>query len=407
MRKNLHDILALLRFVVARFKQDRCSQAAASLTFTTLLALVPLLTITLTMLSAFHVFDEFAVPIKNDVLNNLLPDKSTLVVTQYMQQFAESASRLTAMGIIFLAVTAMSMMLTIDKAFNVIWRVSQPRPLVKRLIVYWTILTLAPLLIGVSLSLTSWLVGLSMGYAKHIPFLGIGILRVLPIMLTTLAFAMLFKLVPNRYVPRAHALIGALIAALLFESMNRMFAHYISHFSTYKLVYGAFASVPLFLLWIYLGWLTILFGAVVAASLSHWRSQSSSQLTSSARLINALRVLQLMEKSFQQGAVLQFHVLSQQLVLGYDELEWVLDKLADAHLVCKVAADGWVLIRSPEQISATEILHLFVLDSSALLAEKSKDPLQIWLADCAKNLELSSNISLHNLFKQSVACSIK
>ncbi|MGC2047167.1 MAG: YihY family inner membrane protein, partial [Gallionella sp.] len=176
------------------------------MTFTTLLSLVPLMTIALTMFSAFPVFEDFSAQIKAYLLNNLMPETAGVVITQYMQQFTESAARLTTVGIGFLVLTALSMMMTIDRAFNVIWRVARPRPLVKRLVVYWAVLTLAPLLVGASLSLTSWLVGLSMGYAKHIPQFGIGVLKILPVLFAMLAFALLFRLVPNRYVPRSHAL---------------------------------------------------------------------------------------------------------------------------------------------------------------------------------------------------------
>src|SRR3989338_2363174 len=179
MRENLRDVIILIRFIVARFVHDRCMQTAASLTFTTLLSLVPMITIALTMFSAFPVFEEFSDQIKSYLLKNLMPETAGVVITRYMQQFAESAARLTTVGIGFLVVTAMSMMLTIDRAFNVIWRVARPRPLVKRLIVYWAVLTLAPLLIGASLSLTSWLVGVSMGYAKHVPIFGVGVLKIL------------------------------------------------------------------------------------------------------------------------------------------------------------------------------------------------------------------------------------
>ena len=127
-----------------------------------------------------------------------MPETAGIIITQYMQQFADSATRLTAVGIVFLAVTAMTMMLTIDNAFNVIWQVTQPRPLVKRLVAYWAVLTLSPLLIGASLSLTSWLVGLSMGHGKHVSPFGIVVLKTLPILFTTLAFTLLFELVPNR-----------------------------------------------------------------------------------------------------------------------------------------------------------------------------------------------------------------
>jgi len=198
MRKHFHDIQILARFIVARFVQDRCAQTAASLTFTTLLALVPMVTIALTVFSAFPVFEDFSAQIKIYLLNNLMPENAGVIITQYMQQFADSAARLTAVGIVMLTVTAMMMLMTIDKAFNVIWQVTRPRPLVKRLVAYWAVLTLAPLLIGASLSLTSWLVGLSMGHAKHVSPFGVVILKVLPVLFATMAFALLFRGVPSR-----------------------------------------------------------------------------------------------------------------------------------------------------------------------------------------------------------------
>lgn len=398
MLKNLQDIQALARFIAGRFAQDRCTQTAASLTFTTLLSLVPLITIALTMFSAFPVFEEFSDQIKTYLLKNLMPETAGVVITRYMQQFAESAARLTTVGIGFLVVTAMSMMLTIDRAFNVIWRVARPRPLVKRLIVYWAVLTLAPLLIGASLSLTSWLVGLSMGYAKNIPLFGIGALKILPVVFTTLAFALLFRLVPNRYVPRSHALIGALVAAVLFETMNRVFGYYVSHFPTYKLVYGAFASVPIFLLWIYLSWLTILFGAEIAASLSHWRTPAAQQLSSTTLLLDALRVLQTLVNGFQQGTVSTFPKMSKSLHIGYDELEKILEKLAGADMVRKAEGQGWLLMRDANHIRASELLHLFVLDSGSLAADQSDDPLRQWFYTCARQLEKSTDLSLQELF---------
>jgi len=397
MQKNWRDFLNFIRFVTARFHQDRCIQIAASLTFTTLLSLVPMITIALTMFSAFPVFENFSAQIKVYLLNNLMPDVAGKIITQYMRQFTESAMRLTALGIAFLAVTAMLMMLTIDHAFNTIWRVARPRPLLKRLVVYWAVLTLAPLLIGASLSLTSWLVGLSMGYAKHIPVFGVGVLKILPVLFTTLAFAMLFRLVPNRYVPHTHAFIGAFVAALVFESMNRVFGYYISHFPTYKLVYGAFASMPIFLMWIYLSWLTILIGAVIAASLSHWRMPVTQHLPATAQLLNALRVLQIMAQGLQQGRVSTLQELSGALHLGYDVLERILEKLASADMVRKAEGQGWLLMRNVSHIRAAELLRLFVLDCNPL----SDEPLQQWLAGCAGQIDQSADLTLEELFARS------
>jgi membrane protein len=398
MQKNWQDFLNFMRFIVMRFHQDRCIQIAASLTFTTLLSLVPLITIALAMFSAFPVFEDFSNQIKAYLVNNLMPDMAGKVITQYMQQFTESAMHLTAVGIAFLAVTAMLMMLTIDHAFNAIWRVSRPRPLLKRLIVYWAVLTLAPLLIGASLSLTSWLVGLSMGYVKQIPIFGMGVLKILPVLFTTLAFTMLFQLVPNRYVPRSHALIGAVAAAIVFESMNRVFGYYISHFPTYKLVYGAFASVPVFLMWIYLSWLTILVGAVIAASLSHWRTPATRNSSSAAQLMDALRVLQFMAIGLQQGRVSTFPEFSRSLHLGYDILEKILEKLASADMVRKAEGQGWLLMRDMGHIRAAELLRLFVLDRGSLPAGQDDDPLRKWLIGCAGQLEQGADLTLQELF---------
>ncbi|MBK9160820.1 MAG: YihY family inner membrane protein [Nitrosomonadales bacterium] len=398
MQKNWQDFLAFMRFVVGRFNQDGCMQIAASLTFTTLLSLVPLLTIALTVFSAFPVFDDFSRQIKVYLLNNLMPDMAGKVITQYMQQFTESAMRLTAVGIAFLAVTAFMMMLTISQAFNTIWRVSRPRPLLKRLLAYWAVLTLAPLLIGASLSLTSWLVGLSMGHTEQSSIFGVGVLKVLPVLFATLAFAMMFRIVPNRYVPRTHALIGAIVAALIFEVMNRAFGYYISHFPTYKLVYGAFASVPIFLVWIYLSWVTILIGAVIAASLSHWRTPVERHLQPAAKLLDALHVLQVMADGMVRGKVSTFPELSRSLNIGYDDLEQLLETLADAGMVRKTGKQGWLMIRDAAHIRVSELLRLFVMDFATLPGGQDDEPVRQWLVACAKQLEQDADLSLQELF---------
>lgn len=398
MNNNWADFTVFTRFIVKRFNQDRCVQVAASLTFTTLLSLVPLITIALTMFSAFPVFEDFSLQIKTYLLNNLMPNMAGKIVTKYMQQFAESATHLTAIGIVFLTVTAMLMMLTIDHAFNTIWGVTRPRPLIKRLVIYWAVLTLGPLLIGASLSLTSWLIGLSMGYARHIPIFGVGALKVLPIIFTTLAFALLFRIVPNRYVPYTNALTGAIVSAIAFESMNQVFGYYISHFNTYKLVYGAFASVPIFLMWIYLSWLATLFGAVIAASLSHWRAPEAQHSTPATQLLNVLRVLQIMASGLRQGKVSVFTDLSRSLYLDYDTLERVLETLEGADMVRKTGRNGWLLMRDTNHIMASELLRLFVLDRDCLDAGQNGDPLQQWIATCAGQLEQSGDLTLQELF---------
>ncbi|MES1982408.1 MAG: YihY family inner membrane protein [Pseudomonadota bacterium] len=367
-RKNLADLQHLLCFIGRRFAQDRCAQMAASLTFTTLLSLVPLVTIALTLFSAFPVFDDFYTQIKEFLLTNMMPATGGRMISRYTEQFAESAAKLTAVGIAFLALTAMLMMLTIDHAFNTIWRVSRPRPLVQRVLIYWAVLTLAPLLVGGSLSLTSWLVGMSVGYAAQIPALGVVMLKIVPVILTTAAFSLLFRIVPNRFVPLRHAVIGGVAAALAFEFMNRIFAVYILHFPTYKLVYGTFASIPIFLLWVYLSWLTVLLGALITASLSHWRSGTPERLPPATEFYFALRILKMMSLGMRSGTVQTLPLLSRRLRIGFDALEQILEKLAQANVVRKLSGNAWVMVRDAQHIRLAELYRVLVFDPSQLAA---------------------------------------
>jgi membrane protein len=394
------DSFRFLRYVTVRLQEDRCTQMAASLTFTTLLSVVPLITIALTLFSAFPVFSEYSTHIKEFILTNMVPETGGRIITRYMEQFAESASRLTAVGIVFLAVTAMLLMLTIDNAFNMIWRVSRPRSLLQRVLVYWAVLTLAPLLVGGSLSLTSWLVGFSAGYAQQIPAVSLDVLKVIPVVMTTAAFTLLFRVVPNRFVPMRHAIIGGLIAAVAFESMNRAFAFYISHFPTYKLVYGAFASVPIFLMWVYFSWLTVLFGAIITASLSHWRSTHSLRLDQAAKLYYAVGILKLMHKGLSKGEVQTLPGLSRQLHIGYDDVERILDKLVEARIVGKLAGTGWSMVRRPEAVELSELLKLFLLDVATLPKHSGDGDIKAWFAALERRMNEPAGMTLQEIWNR-------
>jgi membrane protein len=391
------DIFYFARYVAAKFKQDKCTQMAASLTFDTLLSLVPLITIALTLFSAFPVFADFSAQIKHFLLSNMLPETGGKMISYYVEQFAESASKLTAVGLVFLALTAMLVMVTIDNAFNTIWRVSKPRPIVKRVLVYWAVLTLAPLLIGASLSLTSWLVGLSIGYTQQAPVFGMVTLKVVPVLLTTLAFSLLFRVMPNRYVPTRHAFIGGAVSATAFEAMNRAFGFFIEHFPTYKLVYGAFASIPIFLFWIYLSWLTILFGALIAASLSHWRYRGAELPNNVAQFYFAVRILATMQAGLKTGEVQSLSSLSTRVQLAFEEIETILEKLLGAKIVCQLSETDWVLIRDLEHISLHELSELFLFDISSLPSQEGDEGIHAWFAQLAKRLEESKNMTLQSL----------
>ncbi|GAB5605952.1 YihY family inner membrane protein [Sideroxyarcus sp. TK5] len=399
LKQDVLDALRFLRFVALRLRDDRCMEMAASLTFTTLLSLVPLITIMLTVFSAFPVFSDMAAEIKSFFLSNMLPETGGKMITRYVEQFAESASRLTAMGIAFLGIAAMMLMMTIDNAFHRIFRVSRQRKLLQRILVYWAVITLAPLLVGASLSLTSWLTGLSVGYAKHVPPGGLAVLKVFPVILTAAAFTMLFSVVPNRYVPIRHALIGGVIAAVAFESMNMAFAYYITHFPTYKLVYGAFASLPIFLLWIYLSWLMLLFGAIISAAIPHWRSEHAVRKDQVTQLYFALHMLKFMDEGLKSGEVQVLQGLSRRLRIGYEEVERILQRLSDAKIVGKLSDQGWGMVRAPEYVMVSELMRMFLLDTSSLPKQASDPHIDAWFKVLEQRLFQSEQQTLRDLWE--------
>lgn len=398
MYRRFNDFRQFSLLLAQRFMQDRCNQIAASLTFTTLLSLVPLITIALTLFSAFPVFADFSASIKQFVLSNLMPETGGKLITRYMQQFAESATRLTAFGLLFLGAVAMLLMHTIENAFDVIWRVSRPRSLMHRVLIYWAVITLAPLLIGGSLSVTSWLVGLSEDYAQQIPLFGVGVLKLVPVLLTTLAFTLLFMVVPNRHVTLRHAFIGGVASSIAFETMSHVFAAYIAQFPTYRLVYGAFASIPIFLLWVYLSWLTTLVGALITATLPHWRSKTSGAQTPAQQLYYALRILHCMSEGMKTGATYTLPGLAGRLHVSFESLEQIIDRLVKAGLVRKLAANGWVMVRDAEHIQVSELYTLFVFDAPRLHAADEDFALLAWLESIASALTAQTNISLKTLF---------
>lgn len=406
MRKLIKKIPGLyffqfIGFIANRFKQDRCADMASSLTFTTLLSLVPLITIVLTFFSAFPQFSNFSDHARNIILENMLPETGGKIISRYVEQFAENAARMTTVGIAFLAITAMLMIYSIDNAFNTIWRVSRQRTVVQRVLVYWAVLTLAPILMGGSLSMTSWLINMSVGNLSDLSPIVVGMLKVVPLILATLTFAFLFRVVPNRFVPVQHAFIGGAVSAIAFEAMSRAFALYIAHFPTYKLVYGAFASIPIFLLWVYLSWLTVLIGAVLTASLSHWRSKNGNQsLSTEARLYYSLCILRLMSNSLRSGVTQSLPMMSKELLLGYDSLEELLEKMATINLVQRMIGHNWVMTRAPEHVQAIELYRLFVFDPAKPYTRAHSDGINAWLARHTEHNDKISEVSLRTLFNE-------
>jgi len=257
--------LDTLRTLRARFREDRLGLTASSLTFTTLISLVPLVTVMLALFTAFPMFAKFQDALQKYFLQALVPDSIARPVLGALTQFASKANRLGTFGLVVLVFTAVALMLTIDRTLNAIWRVRKPRPIAQRVLVYWAAVTLGPLLLGVSLSITSYAISASKGFVTDMPGGVSVLLNALEFLLLAGAMAGLFHYIPNTHVRWRHALAGGVFVSAGFELAKRGLGWYLSSVPTYATVYGAFATVPILLIWIYLGWVIVLLGAVIAA----------------------------------------------------------------------------------------------------------------------------------------------
>ncbi len=258
------------RYVAVRFFADDALRAAAALAYTSLLALVPLLAIGLALLAAFPAFDDVRGQLQQFVFENFAPDIGA-AVQEHVAEFVARAGELTAAGVVGLGVAAVLLLVTVETALNEIFRVARPRPPLSRLFMYWTLITLGPLLVGTSLSLSGYVAAVeAWAAARGLPP---GMLsQVLPTLLVVVAFALLYFAVPNRRVRLLDALIGGIFAALLFAGLRFGFGIYVANARVYQSLYGALAAVPLFLLWMFLTWAVVLLGAELTASLPEWRS---------------------------------------------------------------------------------------------------------------------------------------
>jgi membrane protein len=388
--RNFGELAAFLRAAYDRFIEDHCLQVAGSLTYTTLLSLVPLITVALALITAFPVFGQFTSGVDDWLTENVLPEQIANAITGYLEQFAGAAARLTAVGIVVLGATSLLTMLTVDQSLNQIFRVFRERSIPQRLLMYWAVLTLGPILMGLSITMTSYLVSQSLGYAKGVPFVGELLLRVVPVLLTSLAFTMLYLWVPNRRVRLSHAVIGGLVAGILFELMKRGFGFYITRFPTYTAIYGAFAAAPIFLIWLYLSWLVVLMGAVVTALIPGYYRSERRGGAAGQQFYDALALLGLLVRAQRAGKVRKLARFAQELKLAPEQCERLLDRMESAGWVAQATGDGWLLAREASSLSAGDVYRLFLLGEEARDEELAQLVLE-HQSDVAKRMQVNLN----------------
>lgn len=350
----LRNLAPFAAYCGRRFMADQCLRTATQLSYASLLAIVPILAICFGLLSAFPAFERLRVDAQLLLFENLVPNAGVEVSDQ-IATFVENARSMTGAGTLALMVTAILLLAAINGAFNRIWRVTEPRSLGVRIMAYWMVLTVGPLLLGASLSLSSY------GFATMLLEQGdraFGLTRLLPFLLTVCGFTLLYAVVPARSVAFHHALIGGAVAAALFESVKWGFGFYLRQFPSYEAIYGALAAVPIFLVWMYLSWAIVLLGAEIAAAAPEWRLVDrlrGGSRGAGPRLALALALLYRLRNAARSGSMLKETALTRGLPAGLDQLASVLEALKQ-HGFAGRSGGRWFLARDLTAASLQDLL---------------------------------------------------
>jgi membrane protein len=406
-RYDRERIAAFLDFTWHRFLEDRCMQTAGALSFTTVFALVPLTAAILGILAAFPAFAGWRVQITQWVFENFVPAAGS-TVQGYITQFADNASKATAVGALVLLFSAVSLMMSIEDAFNRIWRVQVARGATARFVIYWTALTLGPLLLVAALAISSYAFALPFIDAAEAQFsIKARVLAVLPFLIVWSAMLAAYTVIPNRTVRMRHALIGATIAAILFEAAKRGFALYATNYASYQAVYGALAMVPIFIFWIYLSWMIVLFGASITASLSAFDYRPATlRLPRGQEFAGLLRVLTHFAAAQREGRGLHSAALRRLApFLTDDLLQRYLGDLHRVGLIQRGELGEWMVVRDLASIDLLEIYdegaYRLPLDVHASAGDLSQ-PAAALLARLGEQVRTALDVPLAEVFAADV-----
>jgi membrane protein len=367
---NMPELWRRTQYLFSRFNADRCSENSAALTYMSLFALVPLLTVVYTMASAIPAFQGLEVQVQAFMFENLMPDTNS-EIRGYLDEFSQQAKNLTGPGIVFLVVTAVLMLRNIEKAFNQIWRASENRSPVSSFMLYWAVLSLSPVTIGLALALSTYLSSFA-HVLEDYDVIGMQafLLKIAPLALSTAGFSLIYVAVPNCRVPFKHCLVGGFIAAGAFHIARSIFTDLVVG-SNYTFIYGAFAAVPLFLLWIYLSWNIVLMGGILVHSMSAYQNEEQSNRP---LVLKALDVLYLLWQRQETGQALgEMELLSRKhdITRGLDSDSW--QRLRTIFLAKKLIAENdrgqYLLSRDLHSVSLSQLKE-WVNGEHALTADE-------------------------------------
>jgi membrane protein len=396
---SMSRVKRLAAHVWRHFSEDRLFDEAASLSYTSLLSMVPLLAVAFGVVSAFPVFQQWSEQIQTFVFNNFVPDSGDQIQA-YLTGFLDSVGSLTLPGTIFLILTALLLMVRIERALNLIWRVPTARSLRNRVVMYWAVLTLGPLALGAAIALSAqpMFEQVAAGVSTHSNWRALGVFS-----LSWLAFSLMFMLVPNRSVHFSHAAVGAFVSAVLFEIAKEAFVAFVAN-ASFNVIYGALATIPIFLFWLYLVWIVVLLGASLAASLTtfndrivDWGWPAKWKFLLSYRLVGYLWKAQLKGKALAMEDLLMS-------LEGATEpgLANQLQLLYDAGLVTRDESGNWLLCRNLHGISLLDLYRAgkYYLPVNEQLETPSKSEWDTAFFRSVSLGELNMQQSLESMYSQ-------
>lgn len=388
LHRALGSVVTFSLYVLHRFNRDGCFAASGALSYTTLVSLVPLGVIGLGVLSAFPTLAGSREELLQLLFRNFVPGINEQAAW-WFQHFAGSAAQATAIGIIGTAAIGVLLLVTVEDQLNAVWRVTVPRPWVQRVLAYWTLITMGPLLVGTSLTLSTYLntaarragldpdaiVQLASGWPHYLA-------RAVPFLLEWFACTLLYIIIPNCAVRWRDAMLGATVASVSIEILKIGFVIYIASLSSYQTVYGAIATIPIFLLWMYVSWMAVLLGAVVAANLPTWKVDERFNHLSSGgvRLGFSLALIAALDRGQRRGVTLGTADLADELGVPTSVLDEHLKVLARAGFTAATQGGRWVLAWNPETATLHDLYVALGLPLAGMWLARPTTPWQMQVA---------------------------
>ncbi len=372
--------LAFIKYVFKQFIQNDGRQVAAALTYTTLFAVVPLTVVLFTVIRSIPALSGIDVELQEFIFSHFIPSSGTEVMG-YLNEFAAKTSELTAIGIGILLITAILLLRTIEHGINQIWGIKETRKGVTSFLMYWAIISLGPLLLATGFVISSWLLSSSI-LSETLQWLSFDgkIFALIPWLLNWLAFTLLYIVVPNCYVPWRAGVIGAFIASILFELAKYTFTWFVANLSGYQLIYGAFAAIPLFLLWVHISWLITLLGVQTVKGLVTW--QTNQKKPNESVVYQALRILAMLWKAHVKGEPVD----AEQLRLYLSSIRcrhWaeIRQFLLDQKLIAINDQGNFLVGRDYNEVRVNELIQKAPWGLSAWSSQLNQHPGESWQSE--------------------------